>query len=324
MASFTGTQAARKASGGLNPSADLATATLTVSGGSVTGVQSSTPGANMQPGIWQTITSTGGFRGQAQVKTDGTLDWTTLGWTGTGHDGVALSAGTGMAGTTATAIITRKATSFIIACRIRQTTGFVNGETLLGGSSSLLTQTLLTGVKLRSDLSNGTLQLRTTGTANLSSVSLQDHILCAELQRSAWNSSPPGQQLYLNNADIGTTPTNYGPVVDGTSAGLIDTSNIVIPSLTLGANNAGTASFAHVDLEWFYLAFGLNALDAATGQVPDFSQQTVRDRFLAANVGATGSGVTGRQPQVFMIGSEIPAGTNRGTAGNLSTIVGTF
>jgi hypothetical protein len=325
IASFTGSQSARKTTGGLNPTGDVPTATLNVSGGSVTTVGANTSGANMTPGVWQTITTpTGGGRGQAQVKTDGTLDWTTATFTGVGHDGIALSTGTGIAGSTTTAIITRKETVFIFAAGLRAGASPVSGEYLFNGFNNIIQAQMLTGWKLRTDLATGGLQYRATDTANLSNSTIQDHITAIDLRR-AYNGTPPGQQVWLNDVNVAPTPTNYAPVVDNTTAGLIDVSNTVMASLTVGANAAGSAGFLHADLAYIYIAWGLRAIDTVTGLIPDFSNQTVRNRFLPGNINLTnGSGVTGRQPQIFMTGDGIKTGVNLGAGGNLSTITGTF
>jgi hypothetical protein len=325
LASFTGSQSVRKTSGGFNPTGDTPTATLTVSGGSVTGVGANTVGANMTPGVWQTITTpTGGGRGQVQVKSDGTLDWATATFSGPGHDGVALSAGTGIAGSSTTAIITRKETVFLFAFGIRAGASPVSGEYLFNGFNNIIQSQVLTGWKLRTDLATGGLQYRATDTANLSQATVQDHISAIDMRR-AYNGSPPGQQVWLNDVNVAPTPTNYAPVVDNTAAGLIDVSNTVMASLTIGANAAGSANFLHADLSYVYIAWGLRAIDTVTGQIPDFSSQTVRNRFLPGNVNLTnGSGVTGRQPQIFMTGDGIKTGTNLGVGGNLSTVTGTF
>lgn len=332
IASFTGTQAVRKTSGGLNPTADNATATLTVSGGVITGVGANTAGANYEPGTWQTVTAGGAptvaFRGQVQALSTGALDWTTLSFTGTGHDGVALNAGTGYSGSSATGIITRKCSSFIIACRIRTNGTPVSGEFLFNSSNNYLQSQLLTGFKLRTDLSNGTIQYRGLDTGNLSATDLQDHIVAIDLKQAYNAGTNPGQQVYLNNANVGPThssTTTYNPVVDGTTAGLVDVSTTLMTAMTIGAALAGSSGFAHVDIEYVYMAWGLPARDSVTNQLPAFGTQLVRDRFLPGNINMTnGTGVTNRAPQIFFTGDSLKTGTNLGTGGDFGTIVGTF
>jgi hypothetical protein len=327
-ASFTGTQAIKKTTGGLNPTGDVATATLTVASGVVTGVSASTAGANYDPLSWQTVTASGGnttaFRGQVQAKTDGTLDWTTLSFTGTGHDGIALNAGAGYSGSTSAATITRKSSVFLLATRIRSATGWVNGEYLFSASSSFFQSVISTSIKPSTYWGSGP-QYRAAPTNGLPTTESQDLIQTVDLRRAAATGTPPGHQIWLNNANNVSTPNNYVPLVDGTATGWADMSNTNCPNFTIGAHPGLAGNFMHADVDYIYIAWGMRALDSVTGQVLDLSSQTVRDRFLPGNINlADGTGATGRGPQIFFTGDSLKTGTNLGVGGNFGSITGTF
>lgn len=325
---FDGSTFLRITTGGINPSTDPASGTLTRSGGSVNGSTSTTGGANYEPSLWQTVTAGGGgcsgVRGQVQGAADGTIDWTTLSFSGTGHDGVALSAGSSCT-SNPSAVVTRKCTKFVISYAF-QKGSVINGEFMFGSTSGAVQQQLLTGIVIRTDLNNANAStgMRATDTANLSA-STQTLIIAIDTTL-AYNSG--GLRIYLDSSDVTPAPPAiYNPVVDGTAAGLIDMSNSVTAAFAVAGNTSG-ATGVHGVLSYFYFAAGKRAIDAiaATATVPDISSSTVRSRFTASKVNITnGSGGTGTIPQIFLEGNQATwqAGINKGAGPNF-TVTGTI
>lgn len=86
----------------------------------------------------------------------------------------------------------------------------------------------------------------------------------------------------------------------------MDLAHVTVWDILCGS--AGNGNY-HVDLAYFWVESGVFL---------DFSNSAVRDEFLFANMGATGDGPTGSQPDIFITGpaADYSGGTaNKGSAG---------
>jgi hypothetical protein len=300
----------------LIPTADLAVGTATITAGSVSGWSLTGVGGHFDPGQWQIITLAGGnttpARGMVQALADGTLDPTTITFTGTGPDGIALSLGTGYGGSSAAMAVSHRASRLITVVRFKPSASpaIANADYLM---SNYLALQFLTagGLKYRQDYqTNGTLVRINTTT--ILSTSL--------MQTAAFNVDAVANtcQAYLDGANnLSGTPT----ITPANAPDLRAMTNF-----TLGANsNTTPGNFPEGQIEFIWIGGAYDAIDtiSGTGTTPDFSSPSVQDRLLPQNINLTnGTGLTGRQPWIFMTGADLKANINRGRSGNASTIIG--
>jgi hypothetical protein len=319
---FDGTDYLRKATGGLN--ASPASATLTRTSNTITGVTATTDGAGYEPNKWQIITaSTGGgtgFRGEVQARSDGTLDWTTFRDVGTANaDGSTLSTGSSYT-SNPPAVITRLTQHMVGAIRMKLNPSFTAGDVVIGqGNSRILWRIVNSGspATARHELQLGTAtQCRVIGTNTVSTSTYQTFMFALDFSQPY---ATGGFQSYLDGTnDAPVSPTAFVQNYNG-----MDMSNTNAVIWSIMSNSAGGTNVLEADVEFVYLAYGKAALDSVTGEVPDLSSSTVRDRFLPTNIGSTGAGVTGSQPQIFFgavsdTASTWNAGTNHGTGGTFT------
>ncbi len=286
-------------SGSINVSSAVVTATI--SGGVVTGGTITNGGTFYDPGIQQTFTFSGGSgSGATGYATDSNNDGIL--------DNVTITAGGSGYTTAPTIAVARNVQRIIFAVRDRPgaTTAL---DRLLSSSGSAITFSTLSSNKVRLEIGSSGANGKIDTSTGFSGSSMQTLICSIDFNQTYVN----GFKCYLDGISIApASPTSW---TQGSSV------NVGVSSWAIAANSTGTGNYWEGDRDFIYFAYGLAALDSSTGNLLDISDSTVRNRFTADNIATTtGSGPTGRQPQIFFTGDAATwnAGTNRGTGGNFT------
>ena len=291
---------------GLNAST-TPTGIATTSANAVTNVTITNGGSGFEPGTQNTLTfSGGGGTGAAGYATDangdGVLDSVTITAGGSGYTGVPAVS------------FTRKIQRFVVAMRVKPAAVTSNDAYINGGGAFM-------SVNVATPASAGSIILVNTGTINvttlggLSTTTMKTMICSVDLSQTFAN----GFKCYLEGASV--APGSASTWTQGNTLNY-STVGVGVAAVAIAANSAGSGAYWEGGMDFIYYAFGLAALDTATGQLLDISSSTVRNRFTADNINVNdGSGPTGRRPQLFFTGAPAiwNAATNKGSATGFTT-----
>lgn len=305
--------ALRRGGGGLN--VGVAVITPTLSGGVVTGGTITNGGQYYEPNATNTLVFTGGSGGSGAAGYAKDTD-------GNGViDSVTITAGGSGYGSNPAIEVERHIQKAVIAVRTKLNSSVSNQTLLDSGSPAGVNirttsndRVIVSLANLSGSMGNATLD---SGFEDFFGTSTPATLICTfDLTRSA----AEGLECYLDSLNVtpGTFTWNQG-----TSTNF---NNPRVFKIGLATNENANGNFWDGDVDFVYFAYGLAALDSATGEVPDLSSAAVRARFSADNIDLDdGSGPTGRLPQLFFTGdaSEWNTGNNKGS-GQDFTVIGTI